>query len=183
MNVRVYGRNLHIGDRLRDHAEKKVAHAARFFDHVGDAEVEISEDPNQRNATARFAAKINAPAAGQVVRAAAEGESAFAAVDKAVDRFGQNLSRLHDRLVQRSRRTGKKDLNVTSARAEEEEDPDGIELVRIKQFVMKPMTPEDAALQMEQLGHSFFFFLNAETRAQSVLYRRRDGRLGLIEPA
>ncbi len=182
MDVRVHGRNLHIGDRLRSHAEKKVSRAARFFDHVGDAEVEIIEDPNQRNSAGRFSAKISAPAAGHIVRGESGGESAFAAVDKAVDRFGQNLSRLHDRLVDRSRKGSKKDLNVTSPRADEDS-PEGIEIVRVKQFVMKPLTPEDAALQMEQLGHSFFFFLNAETGVQSVLYRRRDGRLGLIEPA
>ena len=183
MDVRVHGRNLHIGDGLRSHTEKKVAHASRFFEHVGDAAVEIVEDPNQRNAMERFTAKISAQAGGQIVRGEAGGDSAFAAVDKAADRFGQNLSRLHDRLVHRSRKGGKKDLNVTSARAEEESESDGIDVVRVKQFVMKPMTPEDAALEMEQLGHNFFFFLNAETRLQSVLYRRRDGRWGLIEPA
>jgi putative sigma-54 modulation protein len=57
------------------------------------------------------------------------------------------------------------------------------EVVRIKQFVMKPMTIDEAALQMELLGHDFYFFLNGASARQSVLYRRRDGRLGLIEPA
>ena len=117
MDVRVHGKNLQIGDRLRSQAEKKVSKAARFFDHVD-----------------------------------------------------------------RSRKAGKKDLNLTSQGADDD-GAEGLEIVRVKQFVMKPMTPEDAALQMEQLGHNFYFFLNAETDKQSVLYRRRDGRLGLIEPA
>ncbi len=182
MDVRVHGKNLQIGDRLRSQAEKKVSKAARFFDHVGDADVEIIEDAHQRDGAGRFVVKISAPAAGHVVRGEASGESAFAAVDKAVDRFGHNLSRLHDRLVDRSRKAGKKDLNLTSQGADDD-GAEGLEIVRVKQFVMKPMTPEDAALQMEQLGHNFYFFLNAETDKQSVLYRRRDGRLGLIEPA
>ena len=183
MDVHVRGRNLHIGDRLRSYTEKKVSHASRFFEHLAEADVELVDDVNQRNADERFTAKISASVAGHTVRAHADAESAFAAVDRAVDRFGKNLRRLHDRLVHRSRKGDKKALNVTSARAEEENDPGELELVRIKQFVMKPMTPEDAALEMEQLGHNFFFFLNVETREQSVLYRRRDGRLGLIEPA
>jgi putative sigma-54 modulation protein len=56
-------------------------------------------------------------------------------------------------------------------------------VVRTKQFIMKPMTMEEAVLQMDLVGHDFFFFLNSATDKQSVLYRRRDGRLGLIEPA
>ena len=180
MDVRVHGRNLQVGDELRRHAEKKVGRSSRFFDQVTEADVEIVDD--DRRDGDRFTAKVTASVAGQDVRAEAAADTAFAAVDVAADKFGNNLRRVHDRVIQRSRK-GKKDLNVTSPFAEEEHDSDGADIVRVKQFVMKPMTPEDAALQMEQLGHNFFFFLSAETGHQSVLYRRRDGRLGLIEPA
>jgi putative sigma-54 modulation protein len=63
------------------------------------------------------------------------------------------------------------------------ENSDETEIVRIKQFVMKPMTVEEAILQMELIGHDFYFFHNVASGHQSVLYRRRDGRMGLIEPA
>ena len=62
-----------------------------------------------------------------------------------------------------------------------EELPPSASIVRTKQFTMKPMSPEEAALQLEMLGHSFFFFVNAETDGHAVLYRRNDGQLGLIE--
>jgi putative sigma-54 modulation protein len=180
VDVRVHGRNLHIGDELRRHAERKVGRTARFFDQVTEADVEIVDSEGQNGD--RFTVRVTTLAAGQDVRVEASGATAFAAVDVAADKFGKSIRRVHDRLVHRSRK-GKKDLNLTSAFAEEERDSDGADIVRVKQFVMKPMTPEDAALQMEQLGHNFFFFLSAETGYQSVLYRRRDGRLGLIEPA
>jgi len=68
---------------------------------------------------------------------------------------------------------------VTTALQGEE----ALEIVKVKQFVMKPMTPEEAALQMETLGHDFFFFHSADSDLPTVLYRRRDGAYGLIEPA
>ena len=110
------------------------------------------------------------------------GETIQSALDDAADRFASNLRRLNDRLTDRRRGTSKKGLNLTSHSAEDEGELETPEIVRVKQFVMKPMTPDDAAMAMDQLGHSFFFFHNAESDLPSVLYNRRDGRLGLIEP-
>ena len=79
-------------------------------------------------------------------------------------------------------RNNNKRLNQSREVAEvSEELPPSASIVRTKQFTMKPMSPEEAALQLEMLGHSFFFFYNAETDGHAVLYRRRDGQLGLIE--
>ena len=100
-----------------------------------------------------------------------------AAVDLGVDRFNLQLKRLKEKLIGKHRKPAPKELSEPS----EIESPN--EIVRIKQFVMKPMTVEEAVLQMELLGHDFFFFHNDESQRQSVLYRRRDGQLGLIEPA
>ena len=96
--------------------------------------------------------------------------------------FERNLRRLKERLITRHRR-GEKRLNTSPSGVEEsiEEDRD-LRIERVKQFAVKPMTPEEAALQMETLGHSFYLFLNAETDQYGVLYRRRGGTLGLIEP-
>jgi putative sigma-54 modulation protein len=80
-------------------------------------------------------------------------------------------------LIDRNRRSSGRDGGSAEENSEE------TEIVRIKQFVMKPMTVEEAMLQMELVGHDFYFFHNAATGRESVLYRRRDGRLGLIEPA
>ena len=181
MEIRVHGRNLDVSDRVRTHASTRVTHAARFFDRVGDAVVEILEEPKP-HADERFRAEISAPAAGLIVRAEGTGDTIQTAIDGAADRFGSNLRRLNDRLSDRRKGTRKKALNLTSHLTEDDGDLEAPEIVRVKQFVMKPMTPEDAAMAMDQLGHAFFFFHNAETDLPSVLYNRRDGRLGIIEP-
>jgi putative sigma-54 modulation protein len=162
-------------------AETKVAHAGRFFDGLLDADVEFTEAQNRRVTDGRFKVEVTSRAAGQMMRVESSAESAEAALDLAIDKMEKRLRRLKERLVQRSRK-GRKESEVGFATLDDEEDT-GPEIVRVKQFVMKPMTPEEAALQMDLLGHSFFYFQNAESDMPSVLYRRRDGALGLIEPA
>jgi len=182
MDVRVQGHNLVVSDALRSTAEKKVARAARFFERANDAVVDIhNRETGKGGSDDRFSVEISALAAGQEVRGGASAMSPEAALDKAVGRFGRNLRKLHGRLVERSRGSTRKGLNLSSHPTED--DGDSREIVRVKQFVMKPLTPEDAALQMEQLGHKFFVFLNADSNKTSVLYERNDGQLGLIEPA
>jgi putative sigma-54 modulation protein len=183
MKVQVHGRNLQLSEALREAAQRKVQHAARFFDNDHTVvDVEVSEEHNPRLAGERFRIQITAPVAGQVVRVEAAAPDDESAVDLAVNKFEEQLRRLKDRLITRSRTDEHKRLNLAEPPVDEEEGT-GPQIVRVKQFVMKPMTPEEASLQMEMLGHNFFFFLNAETGLQSVLYRRRDGSLGLIEPA
>ncbi len=182
MEIRVHGRNIDLSDRVTAHAEKRLGRSSRFFDRVGDADVELREETKPSRAGGRYRAEITAPAAGVIVRAEGSGDTMQQAVDAAAERFDANLRKLHDRLIDRRRGGGKKALNLTSHSAEDQDELDSPEIVRVKQFVMKPMTPDDAAMAMEQLGHSFFFFHNAESDLPSVLYNRRDGRLGLIEP-
>ncbi|MDF1596245.1 MAG: ribosome-associated translation inhibitor RaiA [Acidimicrobiia bacterium] len=170
-----------MDERLREMAETKVAHAGRFFDGILDADVEFTEAQNRRVTEGRFKVEVTSRAAGQIMRVESSAESAEAALDLAVDKMEKRLRRLKERLVQRSRK-GRKEDDIGFASLDEEGD-EGHAIVRVKQFVMKPMTPEEAALQMDLLGHSFFFFQNADSEMPSVLYRRRDGALGLIEPA
>ena len=107
---------------------------------------------------------------------------AVAAVDLAADKFERQLRRLKERLIQRSRNREHKLLNSGSYASDEDEDDGPGSIVRTKRFAMRPMTPEEAGLQMEMLGHDFFFFLDAESGKYCVLYHRDDGNLGLIEP-
>ncbi|MDH5372854.1 MAG: ribosome-associated translation inhibitor RaiA [Acidimicrobiia bacterium] len=181
MDVRVRGRNTVVDERLREMAASKVAHAGRFFEGILDADVEFTEEQNRRVTDGRFKVEVTSRAAGQMMRVESTAESAEAALDLVVDKMEKRLRRLKERLVQRSRK-GRREAEFGFADLEDD-DGEGPEVVRVKQFVMKPMTPEEAALQMDLLGHSFFFFQNAESDMPSVLYRRRDGALGLIEPA
>jgi putative sigma-54 modulation protein len=183
LDVKTHGRNFQIEDRFREAAANKITRAAKFFDGIGSADVEVTEERNPRIADERFRVEITASAAGSVVRIAGAASTPEAALDVTAERFGQQLKKLKGRLITRSRRAENKYLNEQAKLVEEFSEPDALEIVKVKQFVMKPMTPEEAALQMETLGHDFFFFQNADSELASVLYRRRDGAYGLIEPA
>jgi putative sigma-54 modulation protein len=181
VEVRVHGNHTTIAPDLRDLAADKVAHAARVFDDVLFADVEFSEEQNPRIADGRYRVEITSTAAGQVVRVEAAAFDERAALDTAVDKYERQLRRLKERLITRGRRS--KRLNAAPEGVEEEGDMiDAHRIDRVKRFDVKPMTPEEAALQMDLLEHNFFFFLNGETERYGVLYRRRNGSLGLIEP-
>ena len=183
MEVRVHGKNMQVGDSLRDLAERKIDHASRIWGERAVADVEFAESQNPRVGADRYRVEITSSISGQMVRVEATSQDERAALDLAADKFERTLRKLKERLIQRSRRGGHKHLNQAEPVAEEEEHGGGREIVRVKQFAMKPMMPEEAALQMDMLGHTFFFFLNGETGNFGVLYERRDGSLGLIEPA
>jgi putative sigma-54 modulation protein len=178
MEVRVHTRNGSIGETARAAAIDKLGRAARVFeDQLSDLDVELSVEPNPRRAAERYKLEITTSAAGRVIRIVSAAGTPEAAIDLAVDRFNRQLLRLKKKLIGRSRKPTTREVPPAPATS------DGAEIVRIKQFVMKPMTVEEAILQMEQLGHDFFFFHNQASGLQSVLYRRRDGDFGLIEPA
>jgi putative sigma-54 modulation protein len=182
VEIRIHGTHMTVDNELRQMAEDKVANAGRVFDDAQFCDVEFSEEHNPRMADERFRVEITATAAGHTVRVEAAESDERAALDSAVDRFERNLRRLKERLITRHRR-GEKRLNERSSGVEEDNEQDRTLVIeRVKQFAVKPMTPEEAALQMETLGHSFYLFLNADTDRYGVLYRRRGGTLGLIEP-
>jgi len=181
VNVRIHGRNTEIANDVRDLAQEKVEHAARIFDDITSVDVEFSESGNPRRNDARYRVEITSSAAGQIVRVESQASDARAALDTASDKYERQLRRLKERLIQRSRKSSHKDLNPLDEPVDEIQDRDAV-VVRKKKFTMRPMSVEEAALQMEMLGHDFFIFLDADTGKQSVLYYRRDGDLGMIEP-
>jgi putative sigma-54 modulation protein len=182
MEIQVHGKKMQVSDTINELVVQKLESAVRFWDgKVGITDVELSEEPNPRQSADKFRVEITAPVAGQTVRVHSTSHDQHAAVDLAVDKFERKLRRLKERVIDRSRNNNKR-LNQTPSEAEVfDELPPSASIVRTKQFTMKPMSPEEAALQLEMLGHSFFFFFNAETDGHAVLYRRRDGQLGLIE--
>jgi putative sigma-54 modulation protein len=182
VEVLVHGNRMTVGDELRTLTDEKVARAIRVFEDVQYVDVEFTREQNPRISEERFRVEITSQVAGNVVRVEAAGFDDRAALDVAVDKYERQLRRLKQRLIDRSRRSSEKHLNATSGGVEEHSDATELRIDRVKQFAVKPMSPEEAALQMELLGHSFYLFLNAETERYSVLYRRRGGSLGLIEP-
>ena len=181
MNVRIHGRSTEVADDIRELALEKIEHAGRIFDDVTDVDVEFSENGNPRQADARYRVEITAKAGSQIVRVESNAFDALAALDTASDKYERQLRKLKERLIQRSRKASHKDLNPLVQPVDDHRDRDAV-VVRTKTFELRPMSVEEAALQMEMIGHDFFVFLDADTGKQSVLYNRHDGDLGLIEP-
>ena len=177
LDVKVHGRNFRIDDRFRESAANKIARTAKFFDSVNSADVEVTEERNPRIADERFRVEITASAAGNVVRVVGAASTPEAALDVTAERFSKQIRKLKGRLITRSRRAANKRLNEPADLVEDFSEPDALEIVKVKQFVMKPMTPEEAALQMESLP-----LLQWEALCQ-VRERRGSNRQVEYEPA
>jgi putative sigma-54 modulation protein len=177
VDVQLTGRNTKLDDGFRELVNEKVSRAAKVFESVSSVDVELIEETNPRRSDDRFRLEVTSNVGGRIVRIETAASTPEAALDDAVDRFTRTVRRLKERIIATHRKAS---AQVTDRRRQEGEEA---EVVRLKQFVMKPMSIHEATLQMELLGHEFFFFHNADSDKHSVLYRRRDGRLGLIEPA
>lgn len=198
MDIAIRSRNVEVSDALRNTVEEKVTRLTRYLDGMERADVVFSEERNPRIAE-KEVCEVTMHGHGHIVRAKAAASDAFAAVDRVVDKLEHRMEKLKGKLIGRShpRRHGSVEFAGRSAPdTEEAEDlglddafDDGLDgsrviqarIVKTKQFAIKPMTPEEAALQMDLLGHDFFFFTNAETGRAAVVYRRADGDIGLID--
>ena len=174
MNIyQMLGRNVEVTEAMRSYAEEKLSKLERFSDHIVDAKVVMSYDANSGGNPARVEVQLNVP--NGIVRAEESGQDTYAATDKVVDKLERQLKRHKERLIAR---------RSEDVPPPPQPEPDDLEpsVVRTKRHVLRPMTPEDAAMQMEDLGHDFFMFHNSETNLVSVIYLRDDGDYGLIEP-
>jgi putative sigma-54 modulation protein len=190
MDVVVRGRNLRVPAALRTLATEKVQKFERFTHDASRVEVDFEEVKSHRSAG--YVCDITAHLKRHFVKASANASEPAAALDLALDKAQHQVARIKEKRVSRShpRRRNHDHATGDGAAGDDGEldegdasraSDDGAPIVKTKRFTMKPMGLEEAALQMELLGHDFFLFTNAENGHAAVLYRRRDGALGLIE--
>jgi putative sigma-54 modulation protein len=185
----VSSRNIELTEALRDMTTEKIGRLGRFLDGIDRAEVHFFEERNPRIAD-KDVCEVTMDGHGHHVRAKVAAGDPFAAVDAAVNKLEHQLHKLKTKLVGRSHPRHRADpdsilappsvIGVYDA-ADDDADADGFRIVKSKRFTMKPMTPEEAVMQMELLGHSFYFFSNAETGRSAVVYHRSAGDVGLID--
>src|SRR5262245_29227097 len=152
------------------------------------AEVHFSEHQHRRVAD-KEVCEVTLVGHGHHVRCKVSAPDGFAAVDKAVEKLEHQLHKLKTKLLRRSHQHNRRGNGTAPEPAQDAsvaadvDAEDGIQprIVKTKTFQMKPMTPQEAALQMDLLGHDFFFFMSAETERATVVYRRDDGDIGLID--
>ncbi len=182
MEIAVRGRNVDVSEVLRGTATEKIARVGRFLDGMERAEIQFCEERNPRIAE-REVCEVTMHGHGHVVRARASATDSFAAVDRVVDKLEHRMEKLKGKLIGRShpRRHPSVDFGLNGAGSGDDAADGQPRIVKSKKFEMKPMTPEEAAMQMELVGHEFYLFTSSETGHAGVVYRRHDGQIGLID--
>ena len=195
MQLQVSGRNLDITEPLREYAERKLARIERHLTEDTRVDLELAIERN-RSISANQHAELTVWTRGPVLRAHEYAEDMYAAIDLAVDKLDRQVRRYRERRRHWRPHHQARDIDALLPLSDDDEaasaaaaTANGGEselpiptIVKTKRFNMKPMHPDEAALQLELVGHEFYVFLNAESDAVAVIYRRRDGNLGVIEP-
>ena len=175
MKMNYTGKNMDVTDALRDVTEKKLSKLDKYFQTDVKGNVTFGTEKNRKI----IEVTINLP--GTILRAEESSDDMYASIDRAVDVLERQIRKHKTKLQKRYKNTETiRFENVPSPTKEDEEDKPT--LVKRKRFGLKPMSIDEAILQMELLRHNFFVFMDAETEEVSVVYKRKDGNYGLIEP-
>ena len=194
MQIAVRGRHVEVPEHVKAHAQERLGRLERFLEGMDTAEVRFTEEKNPRIAD-RETCEVTLHGHGHVVRAKASATDICAAVDRVANKLEHSLEKLKGKLVGRSHPRRSTLPSKAAAPGElptdlldgeigevtESENGANQSIIRTKRFEMKPMTPDEAALQMDLLGHAFFLFTSSENGRAAVVYHRDDGEIGMIE--
>ncbi len=175
MNIIVSGRHLDITPALRDYAESKVKKFGKYLSSISEALVTLSVEKY------RHKAEVLLKANGVTIQAESVTGEIYASIDEVIEKLERQVKKHKEKLTSRRKENRPASLPSSSLSSEEETTPD-IKIIKRNRFAMKPMTPEEAAMQMELLDKDFFVFRNAENGSINVIYKGGDGDFELIEP-
>ncbi|MBQ6647092.1 MAG: ribosome-associated translation inhibitor RaiA [Clostridia bacterium] len=174
MKFKFYGRFMDVTDSLREYTEKKLSKLDWFFGDEADAQIKFTLERGGKNIV-----EVTINQRGMLFRAEESTTDMYASVDSAVDKLSGQIRRHRTKLDKKYRSPAPRPM--PEEYRDEVEDVEH-KVVKVKRFAVKPMSVDDAILQMEQLGHNFYLFDNADTGKVCVLYERKDGNYGLLEP-
>lgn len=182
-NYNVRGENIEVTQAIREYAEKKVSKLEKYFNDVPNATayVNLKVYPDK---TAK--AEVTIPLSFLVLRAEETTPDLYASIDFVVDKLERQVRKYKTKINRKSREKGFEGISEAigvdkvDADVKEEQESD-LKIVRSKHIDLKPMDSEEAVLQMNMLGHDFFVFKDSESDEIHIVYRRKDGRYGLIE--
>lgn len=174
MDITITGKNLTVSEWLHEFVEKKLGRLDRYLPGIEEARVELSAE-KAKNANQRQRAQITLRRGSILLRTEERSADMFAAVNAALEKMQRQIDRYKGK---RWERKGPPELEQVDIGDEEGQQ----RIVRSKRFAMLPMTPAEATDQMELLGHDFFVFFNTDEDDINVLYRRKDGDYGLLQP-
>ncbi len=173
MLVTVNGKNVDVTEALREYADKKVSKISKFFEKSPiDAQVTLSTERGTH--IVDITIQVN----GLLLRGEEKTGDMYASIDGAIDKIERQVHKYKTK-INRKFREENRVVATPSTPHEESTEP---QILRTKRFAMKPMAVEEAVMQMDLLGHDFYVFTNGDTEQVNVVYKRKDGNYGLIEP-
>ena len=177
MELQITGLNMEVSSEVRRYVERKIGKLTRHFPNIIESIVEISQEKT-RSPQQKFMVRASVTGKGVSLHSQERAEDLFQAIDKIISVLDRQLERQKGKLYEKGKGNSlaRGEFKVETAPAFQPE------MVKVKRFAMKPMSVIEAAEQMQILEHNFFFFLNTDTEEFNVLYQRRDGNYGLIEP-
>lgn len=178
MKIVIHGRNIQVTDALEDSICKKLSKLDNYFSDELEAQVTLSVEKNDQ--IIEVAIMLN----GMYLRAQERNSDLYVAIDSVVDKIYKQIRKQKTKLLKKyhdDKEFKNSHILFDNIEADNENEQDD-KIVKFKKFPMKPMYKDEAAFQMELMGHDFFVFVNAETDNVNVLYKRKSGNYGLIEP-
>ena len=174
MRLKITGKNLEVSDGLRNAVTEKLGKLERYFNPDTEVSVAMSVEKGGRQKI-----EVTIPVKGNIIRSEQVSNDMYVSIDLVEEVIERQLRKYREKIIERHHGGG----SFRKEFMENESDPmEEVKIVRTKKFDIKPMYPEDACVQMELLGHSFFVFCNAETDEINVVYKRKGNTYGLIEP-
>ncbi len=173
MRYTIIGKNIEVTEGLREAVYEKIGKLERYFSKDTDILVTLSVEKDRQKI------EVTIPVKGSVIRSEQTSSDMYVSIDLVEEVIERQLKKYKNKIID------KKQSNAAFSDAyvqEEVDDPEEIKIIRTKRFAMKPMDAEEACVQMELLGHSFYVFRNAETDEVNVVYKRKGNTYGLIEP-
>ncbi|MFD1431703.1 ribosome hibernation-promoting factor, HPF/YfiA family [Lacticaseibacillus yichunensis] len=181
LTYNVRGENIEVTDAIRSYVEKRISKLNKFFESSVEAtaHVNLKVYPDKTGKV-----EVTIPLNYLTLRAEETSPDLYASIDLVTDKLERQVRKFKTKINRKSREKGFAPIEVTTPADETTETADednSLQVVRTKRVSLKPMDPQEAILQMDMLGHNFFIFEDAETNGTSIVYKRRDGRYGLIE--
>ncbi|WP_125704025.1 ribosome hibernation-promoting factor, HPF/YfiA family [Lacticaseibacillus daqingensis] len=178
LTYNVRGENIEVTDAIRSYVEKRISKLNKFFESSVEAiaHVNLKVYPDK---TAKV--EVTIPLSYLTLRAEETSPDLYASIDLVTDKLERQVRKYKTKINRKSREKGFAPIDVATPATEAPEEDESLQVVRTKRVSLKPMDSQEAILQMDMLGHNFFIFEDADTNGTSIVYKRRDGRYGLIE--
>ena len=185
MNIKVHGRHVEITDHIQEYVEKKVGKLERHLSNIDEVRGELTES-HARSQSDRYTFQLTLLGTRRILRTEVTNGDIFAAIDAAIEKMARQIEKVEGRRKDR-RRTASLVANTEAVLAaealiDEVDEDDEPRIVRHKRFIVQSMGEEEAQEQLELLGHDFFLYFNNQEGAINLIYKRKDGLFGVLQP-